>query len=82
MLSLSRCASNCSATARIGWHLEMTPTLFSVAFLTRYDRFEVSFAPNDPLTGRDYRLTVVAQVTARERSSGKTSSIRRLPAAR
>ncbi len=40
--------------------------------LTRYERIELSFAPNDVLTVRDYRLSLVAQVTARERSSGKT----------
>ena len=39
--------------------------------LTRYQRYELSFAPNDVLTVRDYRLTLTAQVTARERSSGK-----------
>lgn len=39
--------------------------------LTKYDRFEVTFAANDILTVRDYRLSLTAQVTARERSSGK-----------
>ena len=32
----------------------------------------MSFAPNDVLTVRDYRLTLVARVTARERTSGNT----------
>jgi hypothetical protein len=40
--------------------------------LTRYERFEISFAPNDVLTGLDYRLILVAQITARERATGKT----------
>lgn len=39
--------------------------------LTKYERFEVTFAANDILTVRDYRLSLTAQVTARERSSGK-----------
>ncbi|HWW02458.1 MAG TPA: LptE family protein [Candidatus Acidoferrum sp.] len=39
--------------------------------LTRYQRLEVTFAPNDILTVRDYRLSLTAHVTARERSSGK-----------
>lgn len=39
--------------------------------LTRYQRFELSLAPNDALTVRDFRLLLTAQVTATERSSGK-----------
>lgn len=39
--------------------------------ITGYHRQEISFAPNDVLTGRDYRVTITAQVTARERISGK-----------
>ncbi len=39
--------------------------------LTKYDRLEVTFNPNDILTVRDYRLSLTAHVTARERSSGK-----------
>lgn len=39
--------------------------------ITGYNRREISFAPNDVLTGRDYRLTITVQVTARERTSGK-----------
>jgi Lipopolysaccharide-assembly len=37
----------------------------------RYDRQEVSFSSSDILTVRDYRLELRAQVTARDRSSGK-----------
>ena len=39
--------------------------------LTHYDRLELSFIPTDVLTVRDYRLRLTAQVTARERSTGK-----------
>jgi hypothetical protein len=39
--------------------------------ITRYIRQEVSFSSSDVLTVRDYRLEMVAQVTARERSTGK-----------
>ncbi|HWQ92252.1 MAG TPA: LptE family protein [Clostridia bacterium] len=37
----------------------------------RYQRFELSLAPEDVLTVRDYRLLITAQVTARERGTGK-----------
>lgn len=39
--------------------------------LTRYERREVSLVPNDVATARDYSLSLTAQVTARERASGK-----------
>jgi hypothetical protein len=39
--------------------------------LTRYGRNELSFSRADTLTARDYRITLTAEVTARERSSGK-----------
>jgi hypothetical protein len=39
--------------------------------LTRYQRQEVTLAANDILTVRDFRVTLTAQVTARERSTGK-----------
>jgi hypothetical protein len=39
--------------------------------LTRYARRELSFVPRDILTVRDYGITLTAQVTARERSTGK-----------
>jgi hypothetical protein len=39
--------------------------------LTRYFRYEVSFSSGDVLTVRDYRLELRAQVTARDRSTGK-----------
>jgi hypothetical protein len=39
--------------------------------IKRYQRFEVSFSSGDILTVRDYRLELTAQVTARDRSSGK-----------
>jgi len=39
--------------------------------LIRYQRNEVTVASNDVLTVRDYRLILTAQVTARERSTGR-----------
>lgn len=39
--------------------------------ITRFQRNEVTFAATDILTVRDYRLTLTAQVTVRERSTGK-----------
>lgn len=39
--------------------------------LTRFQRGEITFAPQDILTVRDYRLSLTAQVTVRERGSGK-----------
>jgi len=40
--------------------------------ITRYDRSELSYQPNDIVTVLDYRVTMTAHVTAHERSSGKT----------
>jgi lipopolysaccharide assembly LptE-like protein len=39
--------------------------------ILHYQRIELSFLPNNTLTVRDYRIKLTAQVTARERSSGK-----------
>jgi len=39
--------------------------------LTRYVRRELSFVPKDIVTVRDYGITLTAQVTARERGTGK-----------
>jgi len=39
--------------------------------MTRYDRSEVTLSSADILTVRDYRLVLTAQVTARERSTGR-----------
>ena len=39
--------------------------------ITRYHRQELSFLPNDVLTVRDYRISLTAHVTARQRSTGK-----------
>ncbi len=39
--------------------------------LTHYDRRPISFISGDVETGEDYRLTLVAQVVARDRVSGK-----------
>jgi hypothetical protein len=40
--------------------------------LTHYERRELSLLPNDVLTASDFRINVKAQVTARERGSGRT----------
>ncbi len=50
-----------------------SPARFSTSTGTilNLDRTQLSFQPNDILTARDYKLAVTAQVTARERSSGK-----------
>jgi len=39
--------------------------------INRFVRFEVSFSSSDVLTVLDYRLEIRAQVTARDRSTGK-----------
>lgn len=39
--------------------------------LTRYERHELSFLPNDVITVQDFRITVKAQVTARDMNSGE-----------
>jgi hypothetical protein len=39
--------------------------------IVKYQRFELSFQPNNTLTVRDYRVTLTARVTARDRSTGK-----------
>ena len=39
--------------------------------IVTYQRYELSFAPNDVLTVRDFRVVLTAQVTARDRISGK-----------
>jgi Lipopolysaccharide-assembly len=39
--------------------------------LTLYHRHELSFVPQDLVTVRDYRLSLTAQVTVRERDTGK-----------
>ena len=39
--------------------------------IVTYERHSLSFQPRDAITPRDYRLTITAQVTARERATGK-----------
>lgn len=41
------------------------------ATIVAYNRSAVSFQPTDVLTVQDYEITVTAQVTARERATGK-----------
>ena len=46
--------------------------------IVSYERHSLSFQSRDVLTPRDYRLTITAQVTARERLSGKVLLERRI----
>ena len=46
--------------------------------IVEYDRAHLSFQPRDILTPRDYRVTIWAEVNARDRSSGKTMLARRV----
>ena len=46
--------------------------------IVRYDRNQLSFLPTDILTPRQYRIVLTAQVTARERLSGKVVMNRRV----
>src|ERR1043166_2524774 len=39
--------------------------------IVNYDRVQLSFQPTDILTPRQYRVVITAQITARERLSGK-----------
>jgi len=39
--------------------------------ITKYTRHELSFQPADTLTAKDYRVSMTAQVTARDRITGK-----------
>jgi len=39
--------------------------------ILKFERNELSFQPGDVITPRDYRVSIVAQVTARERITGK-----------
>lgn len=41
--------------------------------ITRFERGELSFQPSDVLTVRDYSLALIAQITAVERSTGRTN---------
>lgn len=55
------------------FHLESSDAADIVVsgVITRFFRHELSLSPTDTLTVRDYRLSLTAQVTARERSTGK-----------
>ncbi len=39
--------------------------------ILKYERQAVSFQPNDILTARDYQITLIVKITAKERVSGK-----------
>ena len=41
--------------------------------ITKFDRSELAFQPTDVVTPQDYTLIMVAEVTAVERSTGKTN---------
>jgi hypothetical protein len=49
-----------------------TADIVVTGVLKRYERHELSFVPKDVLTVRDYRVSLTAQVTARDAISGKT----------
>ena len=46
--------------------------------IVEYDRSSLSYQPRDTLTPKDYRISIVAHVTARERDSGKVVLDRRV----
>jgi Lipopolysaccharide-assembly len=46
--------------------------------ILEYDRSSLSYQPKDTLTPRDYRISIMAQVNARERHSGKVILNRRV----
>ena len=48
-----------------------TADVLIMGILTDYKRAAISYQPGDIITVRDYRLTVTAKVTARERGTGK-----------
>jgi hypothetical protein len=56
-------------TFRLATHGD--PDIIVTGELVRYLRQEVTLASNDILTVQDFRITVTAQVTARERSTGR-----------
>ena len=39
--------------------------------ILKFDRAELSFQPRDIITPRDYRVSIVAKITAQERATGK-----------
>ena len=56
-------------TYRLDTHDEGDVVLTGV--ITAYQRTEISLQPTDVLTVLDYEITMTAQITARERSTGK-----------
>src|SRR5205085_9121785 len=46
--------------------------------IVRYDRSQLALQPTDILTPRQYRVTITAQITARERLGGKVGLNRRV----
>ncbi len=56
-------------TYRLATHGD--PDIVLSGRMTRYQRVEVTLSSSDILTVRDFRLVLTAQVTARERSTGR-----------
>lgn len=48
-----------------------TSDIVMTGTIETYDRQQLSYQPTDILTPRDYRITLIAHVTARERNTGK-----------
>ena len=71
MRSPPRCASNCRKDSTYRLATREPGDIVVSGVVTRYLRQELSFQPNDVLTVRDYRVSLTAQVTARERGTGK-----------
>ena len=69
--SRPNCASSCSATAPTGSPLTTTGTSWSAGQSSAMTGRNSASSATDVLTVRDYRLELTAQVTARERSTGK-----------
>ena len=59
-------------TARGQTHSSITMVdIVVTGAILRYERESISVNASDALTPRDYRITIVARVTARERATGK-----------
>ena len=58
-----------NGTYRVDTHDE--GDIIVTGVITAYDRSQISVQPTDVLTVLDYEITMTAQITARERSTGK-----------
>jgi hypothetical protein len=59
-------------TYRLATHGEADIVVTGV--LTKYNRHELNFEPHDVLTVQDYRVSVTAQITARDTTTGNTTN--------